>query len=95
MVRTMDEAITIDRQGRMVVPSHIREALGIKDGGRISIRLDGPRLILEPASKDVKEQVNKWTKLARDSKAEACTEETEENWKWMSREYARRKLGLT
>lgn len=95
MVITMDEAITIDRQGRMVVPSHIREALGIKDGGRISIRLDGPRLILEPASKDVKEQVNKWTKLARDSKAEACTEETEENWKWMSREYARRKLGLS
>jgi AbrB family looped-hinge helix DNA binding protein len=94
MVRIMDEAITIDRQGRMVVPSHIREALGIKDGGHVSIRLDGPRLILEPTSKDVKEQVNKWTKLARDTKAEACTEETEENWKWMSREYARRKLGL-
>jgi AbrB family looped-hinge helix DNA binding protein len=95
MVIIMDESINIDRQGRMVVPSHIREALGIKDGGHVSIRLDGPRLILEPASKDVKEQVNKWTKLARDSKAEACTEETEENWKWMSREYARRKLGLT
>jgi AbrB family looped-hinge helix DNA binding protein len=95
MVIIMDEAITIDRQGRMVVPSHLREALGIKDGGYVSIRLDGPRLILEPASKDVKEQVKKWTKLARETKVEACAEETEESWRWMSREYARRKLGLS
>jgi AbrB family looped-hinge helix DNA binding protein len=94
MVRIMDESITIDRQGRMVVPSHLREALGIKDGGHVSIRLDGTRLVLEPASKDVKEQVNKWVKFARDTKAGACTEETEESWRWMSREYARRKLGL-
>jgi AbrB family looped-hinge helix DNA binding protein len=90
----MDEAITIDKQGRMVVPSHLREALGIKDGGQLSIRRDGPRLILEPASRDVKEQVDKWARLARDTKTEACTEETEESWRWMSREYARRKLGL-
>ncbi len=95
MVIIMDEAITIDRQGRMVVPSHLREALGIKDGGYVSIRLDGPRLILEPTSKDVKEQVNKWTKLARDTKAEAFTEETEESYRWMSHEYARRKLGFS
>jgi AbrB family looped-hinge helix DNA binding protein len=95
VVIIMDETITIDRQGRMVVPSHLREALGIKDGGYVSIRLDGPRLILEPASKDVKEQVKKWTKLARETKVEACAEETEESWRWMSREYARRKLGLS
>jgi AbrB family looped-hinge helix DNA binding protein len=95
MVMSMDEAITIDRQGRMVVPSHMREALGVKDGGSISIRLDGPRLILEPTSKNVKEQVNNWTKIAKDTKAEAFTEETEDSARWMSDEYARRKLGLT
>ncbi len=94
MVRIMDESITIDRQGRIVVPSHLRESLGLKEGGHVSIRLDGPRLILEPASRDVKEQVNKWAKLARDTKAGACTEETEESWRWMSPEYAQRKLGL-
>jgi AbrB family looped-hinge helix DNA binding protein len=95
MVIDMDEAVTIDRQGRMVIPSHMREALGVKDGGSISIRLDGPRLILEPASKDVKEQVNKWTKTTKETKTEAFTEETEESTRWMSDEYARRKLGLS
>jgi AbrB family looped-hinge helix DNA binding protein len=91
----MDEAITIDRQGRLVVPSHLREALGVKDGGQFSIRLDGPRLILEPAPKYTKERVDEWAKLARGTKAEVNTEETGESWKWMSREYARRKLGLS
>ena len=90
----LDEVIMIDRQGRLVVPSHLREALGVKDGGQISIRLDGPRLILEPAPKYTKEKVDEWAKLARDTKAEANAEETGESWEWMSREFARRKLGL-
>jgi bifunctional DNA-binding transcriptional regulator/antitoxin component of YhaV-PrlF toxin-antitoxin module len=94
MVRMMDGEITIDRQGRLVMPSHLLEALGVKDGGQISIRLDGPRLILEPAPKYTKERVDEWAKLARDTYAEANTEETGESWKWMSREYVRRKLGL-
>ena len=90
----MDEAIAIDKQGRMVVPSHLREALGIKDGGRVSVRLDGPRLVLEPTPKDLRDRVEEWARTARDTKAEAGSEEPEESWKWMSREYARTKLGL-
>lgn len=90
----MEETISVDRQGRMVVPSHLREALGVKDGGQVSIRLDGPRLILEPVPTDIKERTSQWEDTARGTKAEAFTEEEKDSWKWMTREYARRKLGL-
>jgi AbrB family looped-hinge helix DNA binding protein len=95
MVDYMEETTTIDKQGRLVVPSHLREALGVKEGGEISIRLDGPRLILEPVSRDVRRKAKEWADLARNTKTEAFTEEPRESWKWMSREYARRKLGLS
>jgi AbrB family looped-hinge helix DNA binding protein len=95
MVNNMENSITIDKQGRLVLPSHIREALGLKEGGHVIIRLDGSRVVLEPASRDVNEKVKEWAGLARSLKAEALSEEFDESWKWMSREYARRKLGLS
>ncbi|MBO3754356.1 MAG: AbrB/MazE/SpoVT family DNA-binding domain-containing protein [Candidatus Brockarchaeota archaeon] len=90
----MEDAVTVDKQGRLVLPSHIREVLGLKEGGHVSIRLNGSRIILEPVSKDLNEKVREWASLALSLKAEAFTEEFKESWKWMSREYARRKLGL-
>ena len=94
MVNIVEETISVDKQGRMVVPSHLREALGVKDGGQVSIRLDGPRLILEPVPTDIKERVSHWEHLARETKAEVSTEEEKDSWKWMTHEYARKKLGL-
>ncbi|MDJ0270531.1 MAG: AbrB/MazE/SpoVT family DNA-binding domain-containing protein [Aigarchaeota archaeon] len=90
----MEDSINIDRQGRLVLPSHIRKLLGLKEGGRVTIRLDGRRAVLEPEPVDYKERVQEWVNSALALKAEAFTEESEESWKWMSREYARRKLGL-
>jgi len=95
MVKSMENAVTIDRQGRLVLPSHIREVLGLKEGGHVSIRLDGFRVILEPMSKDLEGKVQEWANLALSLRVEAFTEEFRESWKWMSREYARRKLGLS
>ncbi len=95
VVNNVENAITIDRQGRLVLPSHIREALGLKEGGQVSVRLIGSRVILEPISKDLKERVQEWATFAISVKAEAFTEEPKESWKWMSREYAKRKLGLS
>ena len=79
----------------MVLPSRIREALGIKKGGQITIRMEGSKVILEPLNKDVEKKVQEWENLSKKSEAEIFTEEPSECWKWMSREYARRKLGLS
>jgi AbrB family looped-hinge helix DNA binding protein len=80
----MEDTVTIDKQGRLVLPSHIRKALGLKEGGKLSIRLDSSRLILEPISKNLKEKVQEWANLALSLKVEAFTEESKESWKWMS-----------
>lgn len=94
MVNNVETSINVDKQGRLVLPSHIREALNIKEGGRVTIRLDGWRVILEPEPADFKERVQEWVDSALALRAEAFSEQYEESWKWMSREYARRKLGL-
>ncbi len=95
MVNKVGDQVPVDRQGRLVLPSRIREALGLKRGGQVVIRLDGSRAILEAGSKDSEKEVQEWASLALNSGAGAFTEEVKDSWKWMSREYARRKLGLS
>ncbi|MEM4416993.1 MAG: AbrB/MazE/SpoVT family DNA-binding domain-containing protein [Nitrososphaerota archaeon] len=95
MVRLVEDSVNVDKQGRLVLPAYIREVLGIKQGGRVTIKLDGRRAILEPEQVDIGERVREWVNTAIALRAEAFTEESEESWKWMSREYARRKLGLS
>ena len=94
MVENMENSVNVDKQGRLVLPAHLREALGLKGGGEVTIRLDGPRVVIEPVSNDLKRNVREWENLTRSLGAEAFTEEPDESWKWMSGEYARRKLGL-
>ena len=43
---------------------------------------------------DLEERVKKWREMALALHAEPFTEETEESWKWISLEYAKRKPGL-
>jgi len=96
----MEEIANVDKQGRVVLPSKIREALGIKDGGEVMIRFNGERVIIEPASVDSSRRAREWGRQARALKTEAfsadageaCGEGRQE--KWAGREYARKKLGL-
>jgi len=90
----MEENVGVDKQGRLVLPANLRETLGIKGGGQVSIRLDGKRLVLEPIPEDLEEAVSEWAQQPRGRAGEAPAEEAPESWKWMSREYARKKLGL-
>lgn len=84
----------VDRQGRLVLPASIRENLGLTGGGRVSVRLDGSKVIIEPVFEDLEEGVKMWKESTLRLSVEPFTEDIEDSWKWMSREYARRKLGL-
>jgi AbrB family looped-hinge helix DNA binding protein len=39
---------TVSSKGQMVIPAAIRESMGIEPGTRVSLRLEGARLVLEP-----------------------------------------------
>ena len=55
--------------------------------------VDG-ELIVDLSPEALRERVKRWRELASSMRIKAFTEESEEGWKWMSREYAERKLGL-
>lgn len=87
--------LKVDKQGRLILPSGLRERLGLRaTGGIVAVRLDGSRMIVEPISEDLEKTVMEWRNVVTGLRAEPFTESTDSGWKWMSLEYARRKLGL-
>jgi len=84
----------IDKQGRVVIPSSIRKALGIVGETDVIISIDGRRIIVEPVPRDLEKFVDEWIKMVLSSRLEIFSEKTEEEWKWLDDEYARKKLGL-
>jgi AbrB family looped-hinge helix DNA binding protein len=47
---------TVSTKGQFVIPSEMRESLGIEPGTRIAVTQDGPRIVLEPVSEDLVDQ---------------------------------------
>ena len=99
MVSEEEATATVDEQGRMVLPSRLRERLGIKKGGKVLIRSeDAYRIVIERRSdENVEARVRKWADLALSETQEAPTlggKNKPISTKWMSSNYARRKLGL-
>jgi len=94
LVNIMEYKIGIDKQGRVVIPAPIREAIGLTAGSKAVIKLNGARIVMELIDEDLERKVAEWRKLALKLQAEPFTEDIEDSWKWISREYAERKLGL-
>ena len=90
----MEESVSVDKQGRLVVPAHMRENLGIKEGGRLMIYQDGKKIVLEPINEDVEKSVKDWSRKAIEMSTTMNAEEYGPSGKWMSDEYAKKKLGL-
>jgi|GEM_PF-1703976 AbrB family looped-hinge helix DNA binding protein len=92
-----ERTVVVDQQGRMVLPSRMRERLGLKKGGRVLIKLDdSSRVVIErKSSESVEDRVENWVSLALKANGEiAATNKKRATGKWMSSEYARRKLGI-
>ena len=41
---------TIDKAGRVVIPKHMRDALGLGDGGEVEVVEDDGRIVISPRS---------------------------------------------
>jgi AbrB family looped-hinge helix DNA binding protein len=59
------EVVKVRRKGILVIPKGIRDALGIRDGTLLEVRVEEGRIILEP--------LDPWDKVWR-----CCTGSTEE-----------------
>ncbi|MCX8189223.1 MAG: AbrB/MazE/SpoVT family DNA-binding domain-containing protein [Nitrososphaeria archaeon] len=90
----MEEFVVVDKQGRIVLPSNIRKAFGLKGGDKLSIKLNESKIILEPYTEELDKKVQTWVEFASNTNAEAFTEKVRGSWKWFSLEYAKRKIGL-
>jgi AbrB family looped-hinge helix DNA binding protein len=93
-----ERTVVVDQQGRMVLPSRLRERLGLKKGGRVSIRLeDSSKVVIERKSAEsVEERVENWVSMALNAREQVSASSGKRPMasKWMSSEYARRKLGI-
>lgn len=96
MVEKEESTVIVDEQGRMVLPSQIREKLGVKKGGRLSIKLeDSQRIVIERrASDDLEQRVRNWAKISLNARVQAIARRKPTSSKWLGSEYAKRKLGL-
>jgi len=76
----MTQITTVSTKGQLVIPSAMRESLGIKPGTRIAVRTDGSRIVLEPVSKDLIRKLRGITKGGPSMADELQKERRSDKW---------------
>lgn len=67
MVGILSMVVRVDRKGRVTIPKSIREALGMREGGLVMIRIVDDKIVLESIEDIVDKyhgiiRVEKWPK---------------------------------
>ena len=53
-----NQITTVSTKGQLVIPAEIRASLGLKPGTRVAVRLEGSRIVLEPVSEKLVDQLH-------------------------------------
>ena len=91
----MEYEVTLDNQGRLVLPGEIRKRLGLRPGSKTLITWAGNKLVITLEDARLKTQIEDWYNQLLQNKAQAF--ESTEEWpesKWISEAYGKRKAGL-
>jgi len=89
----VEAIIKIDKQGRMVLPKDVREALGIRGEAEVVCRAVGNRVILEKFSiESIEKAFAELEEVAPSLELDTVKVEGED--KYIDSEYALRKIGI-
>jgi AbrB family looped-hinge helix DNA binding protein len=70
------KALTISSKGQIAIPKEIRDSLDIKEGDRLTYKVEGGRIVLEPVVSVPRSQAYFWTPEVQEKVRKA-----EENFK--------------
>ena len=89
----MEAIIKVDKQGRMVLPKDVREALGIRGEAEVVCRAVGNKVILEKFSiESIEKAFAELEEVAPSLELDTVKVEGED--KYIDSEYALRKIGV-
>ncbi len=93
----MEYEVSVDRQGRMTIPAPLRRLLNLDGGGRVVVSYENGVLVIRVVDRDLKKRVRKWVGEVLSVSPKPLIEEYEGDStdRWVSVEYARRKLGTS
>jgi len=98
VVEIMAIRVSIDSQGRILIPADIRGKLHLEPNSELELTILGNELILRKTNTNLEKQVMFWKQQLLEMKVEAGVAKEEpadaETEKWMDRDYVKKKLGI-
>jgi AbrB family looped-hinge helix DNA binding protein len=59
-----ENVVNVGPQGRIVIPARLRRELGLGEGTRLAVRVEGGRLILEPREEVLRRARGRYMRVA-------------------------------